>query len=45
MVDETVDILLAQIEGEDTTPRRIEIDGPLVVRGSARCTTSTKGRV
>ncbi|MDA7598627.1 LacI family DNA-binding transcriptional regulator [Alphaproteobacteria bacterium] len=36
MVDETVDILLAQIDGETMTPRSIEIDGPLIVRGSAR---------
>jgi DNA-binding LacI/PurR family transcriptional regulator len=45
MVDETVDILLAQIEGGNITPRRIEIDGPLVVRSSARCAISTKGSV
>ncbi|HAO56860.1 MAG TPA: LacI family transcriptional regulator [Alphaproteobacteria bacterium] len=45
MVDETVDILLAQIEGGNITPRRIEIDGPLVVRSSARCAISMKGSV
>ncbi|WP_264210799.1 LacI family DNA-binding transcriptional regulator [Leisingera thetidis] len=36
MVAETVDILLAKIEGPDAGPRRVEIDGPLIVRGSAR---------
>jgi len=36
MVAETVDILLAHIEQGRDTPRRIAIDGPLVVRGSAR---------
>jgi DNA-binding LacI/PurR family transcriptional regulator len=36
MVDETVDILLAQIDGECVQPRHIEIDGPLILRGSAR---------
>ena len=36
MVSETVDILLAKIEGPDAGPRRVEIDGPLIVRGSAR---------
>lgn len=36
MVAETVDILLAKIDDHDTPARRIEIDGPLVVRGSAR---------
>ena len=45
MVDKTVDILLAQIENGNITPRRIEIDGPLVVRSSARCAISTKGSV
>lgn len=36
MVAETVDILLAKIEGPDIGPRRVEIDGPLIIRGSAR---------
>ncbi len=36
MVAETVDILLSKIEDSDARPRRVEIDGPLVVRGSAR---------
>lgn len=35
MVEATVDALLAQIEG-DGEPRKIRIDGPLVIRGSAR---------
>ncbi len=36
MVAETVDILLSKIEDPDVSPRRVEIDGPLIVRGSAR---------
>ena len=36
MVSETVDILLEQIEDNQSPSRRIAIDGPLVVRGSAR---------
>ncbi|MFI2766386.1 LacI family DNA-binding transcriptional regulator [Ruegeria faecimaris] len=36
MVAETVDILLSKIEGPDVGPHRLEIDGPLIVRGSAR---------
>lgn len=36
MVADTVDILLSKIEGSDARPRRVEIDGPLIVRGSAR---------
>ncbi len=37
MVEATVETLLARIEGEgDLTPRKIRIDGPLMVRGSAR---------
>ncbi len=37
MVEATVETLLARIEGEgDPTPRKIRIDGPLMVRGSAR---------
>lgn len=36
MVSETVEILLAKIEDAGTAPRRVEIDGPLILRGSAR---------
>ena len=36
MVTETVSILLDQIEDASSPPRRIAIDGPLVLRGSAR---------
>ena len=36
MVAETVALLLAEIDGEGVAPRKIEIDGPLIVRGSAR---------
>jgi len=36
MVKETVDTLLAHIEHRVTEPRRIAIDGPLIVRSSAR---------
>lgn len=36
MVAETVDILLGKIEDPDSEPRRVEIDGPLIIRGSAR---------
>lgn len=35
MVEATVDALIAQIEG-DGAPRKVRIDGPLIVRGSAR---------
>lgn len=35
MVEATVDALIAQIEG-DGEPRKLKIDGPLIVRGSAR---------
>lgn len=35
MVAETVDALMAQIKGEQE-PRKVRIDGPLVIRGSAR---------
>ncbi len=35
MVEATVEALLQQIEG-DEQPRRIRIDGPLILRGSAR---------
>ncbi len=36
MVAETVEILLRKIEDSSALPRRVEIDGPLIVRGSAR---------
>ncbi|MEZ5934540.1 MAG: LacI family DNA-binding transcriptional regulator [Alphaproteobacteria bacterium] len=36
MVEETVETLLAHIEHRDAEPRRIAIEGPLIVRGSAR---------
>lgn len=36
MVTETVSILLDQIEDNTSPPRRIAIDGPLILRGSAR---------
>jgi len=36
MVAETVDLLLEKIENTAAAPRRIAIDGPLIVRGSAR---------
>jgi DNA-binding LacI/PurR family transcriptional regulator len=36
MVDATVEMLLARIEGDDPTPRKTRIDGPLILRGSAR---------
>ena len=36
MVERTVSKLIAMIEDGDAEPQRIEIDGPLMVRGSAR---------
>ncbi len=36
MVAETVDILLTKINDSGADPRRVEINGPLIVRGSAR---------
>ena len=36
MVAETVSILLDQIEDNSSPPRRVAIDGPLILRGSAR---------
>jgi len=36
MVAETVAILMAQIENKAGAPRRVEIDGPLVLRRSVR---------
>ncbi len=39
MVESTVDILMSRIEIGEAPPRRIAIDGPLIVRGSARIPT------
>jgi len=36
MVSETVSILMDSIDNKNTRARRIQIDGPLIVRGSAR---------
>jgi DNA-binding LacI/PurR family transcriptional regulator len=36
MVAETVSILIDSIENKSNEPRRIAIDGPLIIRGSAR---------
>lgn len=36
MVAETVDILLAKIDNIETIPRRVEIESPLIIRGSAK---------
>jgi DNA-binding LacI/PurR family transcriptional regulator len=36
MVEETVRMMLTRIETPDAPARRVAIDGPLVVRGSAR---------
>ena len=36
MVAETVDILLSKVNDIDERPRKVEIDGPLILRGSAR---------
>lgn len=36
MVDQTVDLLLGQIEQADRIPRRVVLDAPLIVRRSAR---------
>ncbi|MEM9709652.1 MAG: LacI family DNA-binding transcriptional regulator [Pseudomonadota bacterium] len=36
MVEATVELLLEQIEAPGTPPRKIEIDGPLILRGSTR---------
>ncbi len=36
MVRETVETLLAQIEHREAEPRRIAIEGPLIVRGSSK---------
>ena len=34
MVAETVEIMLSKIQNTETRPRKVEIDGPLIVRGS-----------
>ncbi len=34
MVDETIAVLMAQINQKDTPPRRLSLDGPLVVRNT-----------
>lgn len=39
MADATVQALLAQIDGGETAPLRVAIEGPLVVRASARIPT------
>ena len=36
MVEETVGILMKKINNTETKPRRVKIDGPLIIRGSAR---------
>ena len=36
MVRETIDLLLGKIDDPDSPQRRIKIEGPLIVRGSAR---------
>ena len=36
MVAQTVEMLLGQIEHADHTPRRVVLDAPLIIRGSAR---------
>ena len=36
MVSETVKILLEHVDGTEVRPRRVAIDGPLVIRGSTR---------
>lgn len=38
MVAETVSILMDYIENKSNDPRRIEIDGPLIIRGSTKIT-------
>jgi len=43
MVDQTVEILMQQINDGDMTPRRVQIDGPLVIRGSTRRPDVVKG--
>ncbi len=36
MVAQTVDMLLGKIDDPSAVPRKVEIDGPLILRGSAR---------
>ena len=36
MVAQTIDILMARIDDPDTSARRVAINGPLIIRGSAR---------
>ena len=36
MVQETVEILIEKINNTEIKPRRVKIDGPLIIRGSAR---------
>lgn len=36
MVNETIEALFAAIDDRDSTPRKVAIEGPLIVRGSAR---------
>lgn len=36
MVDQAVDILMTRLDRTDTPARRVTIDGPLIMRGSAR---------
>ena len=36
MVAATVDVLMARLDKDDRTPKRVAIDGPLMIRGSAR---------
>ncbi len=36
MVKTTVDLLMERIEGGESAPRKFELEGPLIVRGSAR---------
>ncbi|MDF3415702.1 LacI family DNA-binding transcriptional regulator [Sulfitobacter sp. M57] len=36
MVENAIDLLMTRIDDIDTPPRRICIDGPLIIRGSAR---------
>ena len=36
IVNRSIEILLSQIRGDATAPKKIAIDGPLIVRGSAR---------
>ncbi len=36
MVRQAVDFLMTRLDHSDTAPRRVSIDGPLIIRGSAR---------